>query len=31
VQVVGRYPLGDGLGELRDDLVHVGEAVGHGD
>ena len=29
VQIVGRDPLRDGLGELGCDLVHVGEAVGH--
>jgi hypothetical protein len=29
VQVGGGDPLRDGLGELRCDLVHVGEAVGH--
>jgi hypothetical protein len=30
VQVTGGDPLGDGLGELRGELVHVGELVGHG-
>ena len=31
VQVGAGDPLRDGLGELRGDLVHVGEAVGHRD
>ena len=31
VQVAGGDPLGDRLGELRGDLVHVGELVGHRD
>ena len=31
VQVAAGDPLRDGLGELRGDLVHVGEAVGHRD
>ena len=31
VQVGGGDPLCDGLGELRGDLVHVGEPVGHRD
>ena len=29
VQVAGGDPLGDRLGELRGELVHVGELVGH--
>jgi hypothetical protein len=31
VEVVGRDPFRDGLGELWCDLMHVGEAVGHRD
>ena len=31
VQVAGRDPLGDGLGELGRDVVHVGEPVGQRD
>ena len=31
VQVAAGDPLGDRLGELGRDLVHVGEAVGHRD
>jgi hypothetical protein len=30
VQVAGGDALGDGLGELGGDVVHVGQAVGHG-